>query len=100
SILFGILGLGYWVMYKSKYRLLKSLILIHILTTFGSLVVTYLLSVLILKENEFPLFDQTPKVLIAQLTTIFFVCLGVLLFAINILCALISGKSKTDITDK
>ncbi len=44
SISFGIIGLGYWIMLKANRKLSKWLNLIHIVLTFGGILLIWILS--------------------------------------------------------
>ena len=44
SILFGIIGLGYWIMLKTNRKLSKWLNLIHITLTFGGILLIWILA--------------------------------------------------------
>ncbi|MFI1745949.1 cbb3-type cytochrome c oxidase subunit I [Thalassobellus sediminis] len=44
SILFGIIGIGYWIMLKTNRKLSKWLNLIHITLTFGGIILIWILA--------------------------------------------------------
>lgn len=92
SILFSILGFGYWLMNKAQYKLNKGLNLAHIILTFGSLSITYFISFVIKDHGEFPLYDQTPKLMLAQIVTVLLILLGLILFFINIGTSILKRK--------
>ena len=57
SILFGIIGLGYWIMLKAKRKLSKWLTLLHVTLTFAGLILIYSL-LRSSSQSEFPIFDD------------------------------------------
>lgn len=98
SILFGIIGIGYWVMIKADRKLSKWLNLVHILTTIGGLILILIISELyrepktdtILSDFDF---NQNLDIIIfiILLITIF----GQIIYPINIIRGIIKKRNKT-----
>lgn len=93
SVLFGIIGFGYWIMLKANRKLSKWLNLIHITLTFGGILLTWLLTQLFresIAEYEFN-DNLTLSIYILVLIAIF----GQIAFPINIIGGIIKKKNKT-----
>jgi cytochrome c oxidase subunit 1 len=95
AFIFGILGIVYWILLKSRIRLFKGLNFTHILLTFGSLLFAYIYSLISFSESEFPLFDETSKVLVIQTIALILVTLGQLIFLINVIIGLFRKRKTT-----
>ena len=89
SIGFAIVGLGYWLMYKAQYKLITGLNFAHVVLTFGSLLITYCISVFTKGYNEFSLFNQTPKLELIQTVAILLILLGQFIYLINIVSSIL-----------
>lgn len=97
SLLFGIIGIGYWRMLKTKRELSKWLNLIHITFTFGGLLLIQLFSFLIVELNELSKSDdfvyniqlEVQIILVAMV-----IILAQIVYPINILRGLIKKKNK------
>ena len=92
SIVFAIIGFGYWLMYKAQHKLINGLNFAHIVLTFGSLLFTYCISFFTKGYSEFPLFDDTPKLALAQSLTALLILLGLFVFLINIVISILKRK--------
>lgn len=95
AFIFGIIGIVYWILLKSRIRLFKGLNFTHILLTFGSLLFAYIYSLFKFSESEFPLFDETSKVLVIQTIALILVTLGQLIFFINVIIGLFRKRKIT-----
>ena len=93
SIVFGIIGLGYWIMKKANKKLSKLLNWTHIGLTFGGTLVCLVLSQLYregVMEYEF----NNSLTLIIMLIILIMI-LGQIIFPINIICGLIKRDNET-----
>ena len=91
AILFAVIGLGYWIMLKFNIKLSKRLNLIHIILTFGGILIIWILAQLFrepVMESDFNNILTLVIYLIAFLTI-----LGQLIFPINIINALINKRN-------
>ena len=96
SALFGIIGFGYWIMKKANRKLSKWLNWIHIILTFGSLLIMLGIPFISFesKKSEFPLYDDV-SIQNLILTLIFLtIIFGQLFYIINIIIG-IFRKNKT-----
>ncbi|WP_338356233.1 hypothetical protein [Yeosuana marina] len=87
SILFGIIGFGYWLMLKANRKLSKWLNLIHITLTFGGILLIWILS-LLFRESiiEYDFNDNlTLAIYLIALIAVF----GQIIYPINIIYGLI-----------
>jgi heme/copper-type cytochrome/quinol oxidase subunit 1 len=93
SILFGIIGLGYWILLKTKRKLSKWLNLIHITLTFGGILLVWILSQLFRESIMEYNFNNnlTFGIYLIALIAIF----GQLIYPINIICGIIRKRNKT-----
>ena len=92
SILFGIIGLGYWIMLKANRKLSKLLNLIHITLTFGGILLIWILSQLFresIMEYDFNNYLTLAIYLIALIAVF-----GQIIYPINIIYGIIK-KNKT-----
>ena len=90
SILFGIIGLGYWTMLKANRKLSKWLNFTHIVLTFGGILIIWILSQLYRESiKEFDFNDNlTFAIYSIALITVF----GQIIYPINIVNKLIKTK--------
>lgn len=91
AILFAVIGLGYWIMLKFNIMLSKRLNLIHIILTFGGILIIWILAQLFrepVMESDFNNILTLVIYLIAFLTI-----LGQLILPINIINALINKRN-------
>lgn len=87
SILFGIIGLGYWIVLKANRKLSKWLNLIHIALTFGGILLIWILAQLFresIMEYDFNN-NLTLAIYIIALIAVF----GQIIYPINIIYGLI-----------
>jgi hypothetical protein len=95
SILFGIIGLGYWVMLKAKRKLSKWMNLFHILLTFGCPILIWILAQFFresIMEYEFNN-NLTVAIYLIALVAI----MGQIIFPINIISGLIKKRNETSV---
>jgi heme/copper-type cytochrome/quinol oxidase subunit 1 len=93
SVLFGIIGLGYWIVLKANRRLSKWLNLIHIALTFGGILLIWILAQLFresIMEYDFNN-NLTFGIYLIALIAIF----GQLIYPINIISGIIRKRNKT-----
>lgn len=93
SIIFGIIGIGYWIMQKADRKLSKWLNWTHIGLTFGGTLVVWVLTQFYRTEIIEYKFNNNLTLIIMLIILLMF--LGQLIFPINIICGLIRKKSKT-----
>ncbi|OAD46255.1 hypothetical protein LPB303_03500 [Polaribacter atrinae] len=93
SILFGIIGIGYWMMLKANRKLSKWLNLIHITLTFGGILLIWILAQLFRESIMEYNFNNnlTFGIYLIALIAIF----GQLIYPINIISAIIKKRNKT-----
>jgi hypothetical protein len=91
SILFAIIGLGYWIMLKTNGKLSKWLNLIHITLTFGGILLIWILSQLY-RESILE-FDINENLTLAIYSITLIAVLGQIIFPINIISGLIKNKT-------
>lgn len=88
SILFGIIGMGYWLMLKANRKLSKLLNLIHIIITFGGILLIFILSQLFRESIMEYNFNN-------NLTLVIYAIAGIVIFGqIIYLFNIISGINK------
>ncbi|WP_024770899.1 cbb3-type cytochrome c oxidase subunit I [Aquimarina macrocephali] len=90
SILFGIIGLGYWIMQKVNRKLSKWLNWAHIVLTFGGVILVPILNQLYRKEIIEYKFNNNLTLVITVI--ILLMILGQLIFPINIIYGLIKNR--------
>ncbi len=91
SILFGIIGLGYWIMLKANRKLSKWLNWTHIGLTFGGTIIILILAQLYRKEIMEYEFNNNLTLIITLI--ILLIILGQIIFPINIIYGLIKKKT-------
>ncbi|MFD2541339.1 hypothetical protein ACFSSB_03345 [Lacinutrix gracilariae] len=93
SILFGIIGIGYWMMLKANRKLSKWLNLIHITLTFGGILLIWILAQLFRESIMEYNFNNnlTFGIYLIALIAIF----GQLIYPINIISGIIKKRNKT-----
>ncbi len=93
SILFGIIGIGYWIMLKANRKLSKWLNLIHITLTFGGILLIWILAQLFRESIMEYNFNNnlTFGIYLIALIAIF----GQLIYPINIISGIIKNRNKT-----
>ncbi|WP_299365896.1 cbb3-type cytochrome c oxidase subunit I [Winogradskyella sp.] len=94
SILFGIIGIGYWIMKKADRKLSKWLNWIHIGLTFGGTLVLWILTKFYRTEIMEYEFNNNLTLIITLI--ILLIIIGQLIFPINIIYGLIKKKNKTN----
>ena len=98
SIIFGIIGLGYWILTKTNKRLSKWMNLIHIVLTIGGLLIIWVLLQLYREpETETLLsdFDFNKNLNIATFIITLIVIFGQIVYPINIIRGIIKKQNKT-----
>lgn len=93
SILFGIIGIGYWIMLKSDRKLSKWLNCTHIGLTFGGTLIVWILTKFYRTEIMEYEFNNNLTLIITLI--ILLMIIGQLIFPINIIYGLIKKKNKT-----
>ncbi|WP_298312124.1 cbb3-type cytochrome c oxidase subunit I [uncultured Aquimarina sp.] len=93
SILFGIIGTGYWIMEKANRRLSKWLNWTHVGLTFGGPIVVSFLTLFYRTEVMEYKFNNHLNLIITLI--IILIVLGQLIFSFNIIYGLIKKKNKT-----
>ncbi|WP_106793354.1 hypothetical protein [Aquimarina sp. Aq78] len=93
SILFGIIGFGYWVMQKVNRRLSKWLNWAHIVLTFGGIILVPIFAQLYQKEIIEYKFNNNLTLVITII--ILLMILAQIIFPINIIYGLIKKNRKT-----
>ncbi|WP_157805334.1 hypothetical protein [Confluentibacter citreus] len=91
SILFAIIGLGYWIMLKTNRKLSKWLNLTHIALTFGGILLIWVLSQLY--RESIVEFDFNENLTLAIYSIAFIAVVGQIIFPINIISGLIKNKT-------
>ncbi|WP_104734524.1 cbb3-type cytochrome c oxidase subunit I [Hanstruepera ponticola] len=87
SLLFVIIGLGYWIMEKANRKLSKWLNLIHITLTFGGILIVLILTQCY--RNEIMEYDFNNNLTLSITLILITVIFGQLIFPINIIRGLI-----------
>ena len=93
SILFGIIGIGYWFMLKANRQLSKWLNLTHIGLTFGGPIVVWILT--LFYRTEILEYEFNNNLTVIIILIILLIVLGQLIFPINIIYGFIKKKNKT-----
>ena len=93
SILFGIIGIGYWIMLKANRKLSKWLNLIHITLTFGGILLIWILAQLFRESIMEYNFNNNLTFGIYLIALIAF--FGQLIYPINIISGIIKKRNKT-----
>ncbi|MDC8001962.1 cbb3-type cytochrome c oxidase subunit I [Aequorivita todarodis] len=93
SILFGIIGIGYWIMIKADRKLSKWLNWTHIGLTFGGTLIVWILTKFYRTEIMEYEFNNNLTLVITLI--ILLIIVGQLIFPINIIYVLIKKKNKT-----
>ena len=93
SILFGIIGMGYWIMQKAERKLSKWLNWTHLGLTFGGIIVVWILTKFYRTETMEYEFNNNLTLIITLIIILMIV--GQLIFPINIIYGLIKKKNKT-----
>ncbi|HEA80925.1 MAG TPA: hypothetical protein ENI01_10740 [Maribacter sp.] len=95
SILFGITGLGYWIILKLNRKLINVLTLSHAIITIGGSAILLLTPTFFSHystETSFPKFDYLVEQNMMNLLALLLIVLGLLFFIINILQSLFRRK--------
>ena len=87
SVLFAIIGLGYWIMLKANRKLSKWLNLIHITLTFGGILLIWILAQLF--RESLMEYDFNNNLTLAIHLITFIVVFGQIIYLINIVRGLI-----------
>lgn len=95
SILFGIIGMVYWIMQKANRKLSKWLNLTHIGLTIGGTLIVWILSKFYRIEITEHEFNNNLTLIITSI--ILFMIVGQLLFPINIIFGLVNRKNKSSV---
>ncbi len=93
SILFGIIGIGYWIMTKADRKLSKWLNWTHIGLTFGGTLFVWILTKFYRTEIMEYEFNNNLTLIITLIIVLMII--GQLIFPINIIYGLIKKKNKT-----
>ena len=93
SILFGIFGIGYWIMLKADRKLSKWLNWTHIGLTFGGTLIVWILTKFYRTEVMEYQFNNNLTIIITLFILLMIV--GQLIFPINIISGLIKKKNRT-----
>ncbi|WP_347175558.1 hypothetical protein [Polaribacter uvawellassae] len=93
SILFGIIGIGYWIMLKANRKLSKWLNLIHITLTFGGILLIWILAQLF-RESIMEYNFNNNLTFGIYLIALIAIC-GQLIYPINIISGIIKKRNKT-----
>lgn len=91
SILFAIIGLGYWIMIKANRKLSKWLNLTHIALTFGGILIIWVFSQLY--RESIVEFDFNENLTLAIYSIAFIAVVGQIIFPINIIIGFIKNKT-------
>lgn len=91
SILFGIIGLGYWIMLKVNRKLSKWLNLIHIILTFGGILIIWVLSQLY--RESIMEYDFNGNLNLAISIIALIVIFGQVIYPINLISGIIRNKT-------
>lgn len=91
SILFGIIGLGYWIMQKAGKKLSKGLNWTHIGLTFGETLMVWILTQLY--RTDFMEYEFNNILTLVISLIILLMVIGQLIFPINIIYGLIHKKT-------
>ena len=93
SILFGIIGIGYWIMLKAEKKLSKWLNWTHIGLTFGGTLTVWVLTEFYRAEIMEYGFNSNLTLII--ILVILLMIIGQLIFPVNIIYGLLKNKKKT-----
>ena len=93
SILFGIIGLGYWLLLKANRKLSKWLNLIHISLTFGGILLIWILAQFF--RESIMEYDFNNNLTLAIYLTTLFIIFGQIIYLINIINGIIRKQNKT-----
>ena len=91
SILFGVIGIGYWIMQKGGRKLSRLLNWTHIGLTFGGTMIVMILAQFYREEIMEYEFNNNLTLVITLI--ILLIILGQIIFPINIVYGLIKGKT-------
>ncbi|WP_066219740.1 cbb3-type cytochrome c oxidase subunit I [Formosa haliotis] len=98
SILFGIIGIGYWIMQKADRKLSKWLNWIHIGLTFGGIILILILSQLYREPKTDTIlsdFDFNQKLDIIIFIILLITIFGQVIYPINLISGIIKKRKKT-----
>ncbi|WP_460219343.1 cbb3-type cytochrome c oxidase subunit I [Psychroserpens sp. MEBiC05023] len=93
SILFGVIGIGYWIMQKADRKLSKWLNWTHVGLTFGGVLVVWILTKFYRTEIMEYEFNNNLSLIITLIVLLMIV--GQLIFPINIIYGLTKKRNKT-----
>ena len=93
SILFGIIGLGYWIMLKANRKLSKWLNLVHISLSFGGILLIWILKQLF--RESIMEYDFNNNLTLAIYLIALIAILGQIIYPINIISGIIRKRNKT-----
>ena len=93
SILFGIIGLIYWIVKKVNGNLSKRLNLIHVALTFGGIFLILILNEFFRKSIMEYDFNENLTMVIYLISAV--VIFGQIIFPINIISGIIKNRNKT-----
>ena len=91
SIIFVVIGLGYWIMLKANRRLSKWLNLIHIALTFGGILLIWILAQLF--RESIMAYDFNNNLTLAIYLIALIAVFGQIIYPINIISGLIKNKT-------
>ena len=92
SIIFGIIGLIYWIVKKMNGNLSKRLNLIHVTLTFGGIFLILILNEFFRKSIMEYDFNENLTMVIYLISAI--VIFGQIVFPINIICGILKKRNK------
>ena len=92
SILFGIIGFGYWLMQRFNRVLSKWLNWAHIILTLGGLVILWIISWI--RSNSIP--DSFDTLNMVAVITVLVIIFGQILYLINIFIGLFKKRNVTE----
>ncbi|WP_396637861.1 cbb3-type cytochrome c oxidase subunit I [Maribacter sp. R77961] len=94
SISCGLIGLGYWLLFKVNKRLSKWLSLLHIILTFGGLFTLFVIPYDTFTENEsaFPLYHNHNRLNMIKILAISAIVFGQMIYLINLFTSIIRKR--------
>ncbi|MDC8004831.1 cbb3-type cytochrome c oxidase subunit I [Aureisphaera galaxeae] len=93
SFVFGVIGIGYWTMYKTNRALSQWLNGIHIGLTFGGAIIVWIMT--LFYGDEIMEYELNNNLSFVITLVIAIMVLGQIIFPINIIYGLIKGKNIT-----
>ncbi len=96
SIIFALIGLGYWLMYRAKRKLSKWLNLLHLVATIGGMLVFWVSPFVFDKEYKDPynvLLDGLPTVDLIFIIVTLMIVFGQLLYVFNMILGIFRKRN-------